>query len=598
MTIFDCETYPNCFLLNALTLETGERRSYEISYWRNDFVKLRTDLPGFGEMVGFNSLGFDYPLVHWMMKHGDPSAREIYDQAMRIINGEDKTTIWRSDRYAVQIDLFKIHHFDNMARATSLKVLEFNMRMDNISDLPFKVGTILTREQVEVLREYCWHDVHATALFLEQSREQIAFRRDLAKRHPKYDWLNFSDVKIGKIVFQMELEKQHVPCYSSEGPIQTIRSFINLGDCMPAGIALERPEFRAIYDRIASTTIAETKGAFKDLSATVEGVEYVFGTGGLHASVSNKSYIADDEYMIYDIDVTSLYPSIAITRGYYPKHLGEKFVEVYRQLLDQRMSHPKGSAENAMLKLALNGVYGASGDKYSIFFDTKFTMRITIGGQMMIAKLVEYLLSIKGMEIIQVNTDGITMRIPRAIKPTVDFMCAMWEQLTHLHLESVEYSKMFIADVNSYLAVKTGGSIKRKGRYEYDTGWHQNGSSKVIAKVAEQHLVYGADIESTVCNWSDKMDFMLRAKIPRSSRLEYNDSRLLENTQRYYMSKEGGTLTKIMPPLPKAPDKERRIAIQKGYTVCPCNNIKDATMSVDYDWYIEEIKTLCEVNHA
>ena len=43
------------------------------------------------------------------------------------------------------------HHFDNKARATSLKVLEFNMRSDSIEDLPFKVGATLTRDQVDVL---------------------------------------------------------------------------------------------------------------------------------------------------------------------------------------------------------------------------------------------------------------------------------------------------------------------------------------------------------------------------------------------------------------------------------------------------------------
>ena len=70
-----------------------------------------------------------------------------------------------SDRFVTQIDLFKIHHFDNKARATSLKVLEFNMRSDSIEDLPFRVGTVLTREQVEVLKKYNQHDVSMTKAF-------------------------------------------------------------------------------------------------------------------------------------------------------------------------------------------------------------------------------------------------------------------------------------------------------------------------------------------------------------------------------------------------------------------------------------------------
>ena len=53
-----------------------------------------------------------------------------------------------------QIDLFKIHHFDNMARSTSLKLLEFNMRLASVKDLPFPVGSTLTRDQVVMLKEY------------------------------------------------------------------------------------------------------------------------------------------------------------------------------------------------------------------------------------------------------------------------------------------------------------------------------------------------------------------------------------------------------------------------------------------------------------
>uniref|UniRef100_UPI002B1CEA6B hypothetical protein n=1 Tax=Pseudomonas oryzihabitans TaxID=47885 RepID=UPI002B1CEA6B len=81
-----------------------------------------------------------------------------------------------TDRLVPQIDLYKIHHFDNKARATSLKVLEFNMRADNISDLPFPVGTTLTRENVEVLKEYNAHDVVQTKAFLRHTQDMLRFR--------------------------------------------------------------------------------------------------------------------------------------------------------------------------------------------------------------------------------------------------------------------------------------------------------------------------------------------------------------------------------------------------------------------------------------
>jgi hypothetical protein len=94
-------------------------------------------------MVGFNSLGFDYPVLHTLIRMGHSDANTLYLKAMSIINSQndDEGGKWMhfikpSDHFVQQIDLFKIHHFDNKARATSLKMLEFNMRSDNIEDLP------------------------------------------------------------------------------------------------------------------------------------------------------------------------------------------------------------------------------------------------------------------------------------------------------------------------------------------------------------------------------------------------------------------------------------------------------------------------------
>ncbi|MEG8007479.1 hypothetical protein U2444_14875, partial [Listeria monocytogenes] len=77
-----------------------------------------------------------------------------------------------------QIDLFKIWHFDNRARSTSLKVLEFKLRMDNLCDLPFPVGTMLNYEQTQVLKTYNAHDVKATKLFYKESIQAIQFRQE------------------------------------------------------------------------------------------------------------------------------------------------------------------------------------------------------------------------------------------------------------------------------------------------------------------------------------------------------------------------------------------------------------------------------------
>lgn len=458
---YDFETYPNCITLAAEHCDYPIRWAFEISDYRDDSVELiewcRWIADQGGRMVSFNGIGFDYPILHTLIKMGKGNARVLYEKAMAIIHSSDENRfahmVFPSVRVVEQIDLFKIMHFDNKARATSLKVIEFNMRMDNVSDLPFPVGTPLNPEQIKVLKEYNAHDVTATKRFYHECLPMIRFREELTAKHGR-DFMNHNDVKIGKEIFQMELEKVGVTCYQygpdGRQPKQTKRPTIALKDCIPAWIKFETPEFQRVRDWMAQQTITETKGVFKDVIAHAFGLDFVFGTGGIHASVENKIYRADDDTMILDVDVTSLYPSIAIENGYYPEHLGPRFVQVYRDLRAQRVGYKKGTAENAMLKLALNGVYGASNDQFSVFFDPLFTMKITIGGQLMLCMLVEQIA--KYGEVIQCNTDGVTMLIPRWCRPAFDATCREWETLTKLTLESVEYSIMAIADCNSYIA--------------------------------------------------------------------------------------------------------------------------------------------------
>jgi hypothetical protein len=179
----------------------------------------------------------------------------------------------------------------------------------------------------------------------------------------------------------------------------------------------------------------------------------------------------------------------------------------------------------------------------------------------------------------------------------VDLARAAWQERTGLNLEEAVYKRMSIRDVNSYLAEYEDGTVKRKGAYEYNVGWHQNAGGLVIPKVAEKVLVEGAPIRETVEQWPEIMDFMLRAKVPRSSHFAIERDGVtsqLQNTTRYYIAKDGGRLFKWMPPLAKNPGQWRKIGVESGWGVQVCNDIKDAgKLPVDFDYYIQEVEKLC-----
>ena len=608
--VYDTEEFPNVFTIAFEHATAPIKLMFEISDHRNDSQEIISFLHYLkstnARMVGFNNIGWDYPILHTLIRMGKSDAATLYNKAQAIINSQDNEggrwmhTVKLTDRLVEQIDLYLINHFDNKARATSLKMLEFNMRSDTIEDLPFPVGTMLTRDQIEVLKKYNAKDVRETKAFLHKSMDMIHFREELTRKYQR-DFMNHNDTKIGKDYFVMKLEEAGVSCYDfgpkGRTPRQTKRPVIALKDAILPWITFEQPEFNRVLNWLKAQSITETKGVFTDLTATVNGFTFVFGLGGIHGSIESEVIESDDEFVIVDLDVTSYYPNLAITNGFYPAHLGKEFVSIYKHLFEQRKSYPKKSAESAMLKLALNGVYGDSNNQFSVFYDPLYTMTITLNGQLLLCLLAEGLMHIPGLRIIQVNTDGLTVRVPRTHKMLVDLARAAWQSRTGLNLEEAIYKAMMVRDVNNYIGVFMDGSTKRKGAYEWDMEWHQNAGGLVIAKVAEKVLVEGAPIRKTLEQWPDIMDFMLRTKVPRSSHLGIERDGVttqLQNITRYYVAEGGGQLVKYMPPLAKKPGQWRKFAVESGWGVQPCNDINDAgKLPVDFDYYVKEVEKLC-----
>ena len=632
--VADIETYPNCFTIAVTRVDGKHSNVFECSKQKNEIDRILKFMDHVhnigGSVVGFNFINFDYPILHEVLqkrsslpKTGEGIARFVYRLAQKQIDSFKGdgfgNTIKVEDWYFKIIDLYKIHHFDNKARATSLKMLEFNMREDNISDLPYPVGTELTPEQIIILKKYNIHDVNMTLAFYKQSLEQITFREQLSEKYSR-DFTNHNDTKIGKDYFVMCLEQEGITTsvvkHGKRQLVQSKRPFIDIRDCLFSYYDFECPEFKAILEWFKQQRITETKGVFTDilepklgevakyaemvvkrkklknnptdeeiaalkkdnplcwveevelkaketkangggfkkaywycwkvaetLNVVVDGFRFDFGTGGINGSIESKIVKENQTYMIRDADVSSMYPNIATSNNVYPEHLTAKFCEIYKDVYEQRKGFPKGSAENAMLKLALNGVYGDSNNQYSVFYDPKYTMSITVNGQLSLCLLAEKLLKVKGLKLIQVNTDGVTVALPRKNESKYMEICDAWQKQVGLQLEYADYKAMYIRDVNNYIAVYTNDKVKRKGAYQYEgLGWHQNQGGLVIPMAAEAAMLHGQDVEEFVRSHKNDWDFLLRTKVPRNSSLvlvyQFHEEQQ-QNICRYYISKDG-----------------------------------------------------------
>ena len=634
---YDIETFPNIFSCVIQNIDTSDIRVFEISSRKNDSVKFYKTLQWLSKvkktMVGYNNLGFDYPVIQHFLSlqsqnlDGETLAYELYKYANEIIKDRSAYTKTKKEIHISQLDLMKVHHFDNKAKMVSLKILEFNMRSQNIEDLPFKPGTKIEPHQIDTLLKYNAHDVTETVKFYHHSKDAIKFREELSIKY-KENMLNYSDMRIGKQFFIRNLEEKLGKdiCFKDGKPRQTIRNYIDFSKIIFDCIEFKTPQFQALKDYLMKQYVNEMKYVFGtipkeelgELSNSMQiskngmahGLHIVYkdfifylGTGGLHGSVESCYYEEDDEYLIYDVDVASYYPSIVVQNKLYPEHLGVEFADIYNDIRKLRFSYPKGTPENKMLKLALNAAgFGDTNNCYSPFYDSQMTITITTNGQLMLCMLAESLMvDIESLSLIQANTDGVTVRFKKQSQEKFFSLLKSWESKTGMELEKVKYTNMWIRDVNNYIAKTDDGKVKKIGAYKDNPEWYQNHSALVVPKAVEAYLIHNMPLEEFITNHKEKFDFMISFKCPRDSKLvlestiglkrEYEN---LQSTIRYYISKDGKALKKVMPSIKDSID-ERIIGINVGYGISVCNDARDFTFeNLNYEWYIKEAQKLID----
>jgi DNA polymerase elongation subunit (family B) len=146
-------------------------------------------------------------------------------------------------------------------------------------------------------------------------------------------------------------------------------------------------------------------------------------------------------------------------------------------------------------------MFGKTGSDVSCFYDPFVFYAVTVNGQLFLSMLIERLVA-TGAQLLQVNTDGVTIKIGATPEKEAQIMavCKKWEQETKLTLEYANYSKMIIRDVNNYIAVGVDGKVKEKGIFETKKDWHKDNSYMVVPIAVREYLINDTPIEETLRN--------------------------------------------------------------------------------------------------
>jgi hypothetical protein len=515
--VYDLETFCNFFSYTDVETETDTTHVFTISPWNNDLIPLLEYLRTPMTMIGFNNIGFDCVVLEYIFENaerlkrmdGEQAARRIYSFVQSFITSDEKPR----PKAKNQIDLYLINHYNNKARSTSLKALQVSMGWHNVMDMPFAHDKEILEGEVSEVLEYNLNDVLSTRHFFFLNKEKMEFRETFSKLY-KENFTNSPDVSIGESIFLRYIKQASGETRKSlkEKVIEVRR--VDLSKCVLDYVKFQSPQFNRFLDKVKATVITE-ENKFRD-SVIFNGFQFDFGLGGIHGCTAAGIYEDNEQYAIIDFDVKSYYPNLAIRNGFHPQHIDKDvFISTYEKIFDDRVEAQKQKDEivSAGLKLALNGVFGKTGEATSPFYDRYYFYRITLNGQLLLAMLSEtYMLYVPDLKILQVNTDGVTIRVNRDNISKVNKINQRFMALTGLVLEDAEYSKMVIRDVNNYMAVSKNGKVKKKGVFETEKEFHKDNSYLAVPKALERHFVDGISIKSAIFENTNIYDFFGRYK--------------------------------------------------------------------------------------
>lgn len=619
---YDIETLQEMFLVGILDVQTDEYFEFEMSKNINQldgFIRFTEKYNDY-YWVGYNNLRFDSQVVEWVIRNHDQwhelssleVCSKIAQKAQDVIHDANYDVFpeykeeWLSLK---QIDLFKIHHFDNKNRRVSLKRLEFEMDLENIEEMPIHHTKInMTDEDIVLTKEYCKNDIKATYEFykitigdcehpLYKGNNQIELRMDIQQEFG-ISCLNYSDSKIGD-----EMIKKY---YCEEKNIQIkdlpkkglFRKPFTVNSCIADYVQFETLQLNTFLKKIKKQKLS-LQDEFKE-QLEFHGNIYTFAKGGLHTENGPKIFEADEDHLIIDWDVSSYYPAIIINNQRYPGHLGKEFLSGYKKMFDKRLElKPLAKKDKRIkgivgaLKLAVNSVYGKSSDMQSWIYDRQLTMFTTITGELSLLMLIEQY-ELAGIKVISANTDGVTILLKKTSFDKMQEINKWWMDVTQYELERTDYQKIIFSTVNDYLAIKTDGDVKKKGDFLTDFELHKNKSARVCAIALEQYFVHNVPIEQTIRNHNNIYDFCLRQKSSKDFHYEGINKTTGEKTIynkliRYYVSKKGEKLLKV-----KNEDCDTNAAevsqVEAGdWVMIVCNHLpKNHPMdNINYDYYIE-----------
>lgn len=446
----------------------------------------------------------------------------------------------------------------------SLKEIEANLRL-NITEttLSFDCPNKWTKKEYEEVLYYCEHDVMALKPLFKERYGYFKTKFDiclLSDIDPLYN-TGLTNAKLCAKFLKAKMVKRNDE-----------RKYT-----IPSNISIDLIDNKILnfFARIKDDTISDDELFTSKLDYDFHGMPSVFAWGGAHGAKANFTYdyMSEPDKIVINEDFASLYPHLLAlpTYNFISRNIQDK--NAYYNTLKHRLQLKKeGKKEEQLpLKLILNTTYGCQNNKYNDLYDPRGARGTCISGQLLISELTERIYSIGDVELVQLNTDGLMVKLPKNKLEEYYKVSNEFSKKCGIELEYDIIYKIVQRDVNNYCMIygnEESKKIKAKGgcfsalpeiKINKDgtldtkviTDFKSN-SLSIVSESILKKLLFNIPVEETINNCNDIFRFQiishLGATYEKCVQESTNGDIELQRNNRIYAGKiPSGAIIKVKP---------------------------------------------------
>lgn len=495
---YDCEVFAYDWLVTLKDKETG----IYTCIW-NDNEALKMALSDDCIYVGFNSKHYDQYIIKAIA--ADLTPQEVKQVNDYIIAGGQG---WQCPQLADYYFRFNnVDIRDDTQQGLSLKAIEGHLGMSvKESSVPFDIDRPLTPEEKAETEFYCKHDVDTAERLIDIRKDYLKNKINLG-RLAGLDEVKAMGMTNAKLTAAM--------LKATKKPHDDERKYVYPDNLRKEYIP---SEVFAFFDRMYDFSIPDSELFKGKFNLNIGECPVTLGYGGIHGAIPNFFWEKTEDRGIWNEDVGSYYPHLCTINGYTSRNIPSP--QIYEDILERRMKAKAAGDKHTAnaLKLVCNTTYGCLLNQYNDLYDPLMGRSVCISGQLYLLELAEHCYQeIKGLRIVQLNTDGIMVECDKKEYDTLTAICAEWQSRTGFDLEEDTVIKIAQKDVNNYVEVQPGGKAKAKGGYLVKGiapagAFNINNSCVIVATALKEFFVNGTPVEDTINGCDDIFQFQIIAK--------------------------------------------------------------------------------------